>query len=240
MSTLTRDVKPMRAADAVIEALEGQILSGALADDSPLPTERDLMKKFGASRTVIREAIAKLSSRGLLESKPRFRPIVRKPDYGIAFGAVSQLIEPLLAQKGGVRNLYEIRVFFERALVRQAATSARKEDIAELREALAANRAEIGDSIRFYETDIAFHRVLYKIPRNPIFPEVQKGFMSWLAPHWEKMLRSPERNRVNYKSHEAIFRAIEERDPDAAEEALLNHMKMAWEFVRVTFEDDDL
>lgn len=229
-----------RAADAVISKLEEQILSGTLPDSLPLPAERDLMKQFNISRTVVREAIATLSSRGLLESKPRFRPIVRKPDLTGALGAISQIVGPLLAQKGGVKNLFECRVFIERALVREAATSARKEDIQELREKLAANYQAIDDSDQFYETDIAFHRVLYQIPRNPVLPAVQQGFMSWLAPHWEKMLRSPDRNMVNYKSHEAILLAIEDRDPEGAEEALVNHMKAAWEFVRVTFDDAEL
>jgi len=215
-------------------------LSGVLENDTPLPAERDLMKQFGASRTVIREAIAVLSSRGLVESKPRFRPIVKKPSYTVALNVISHIVGPLLSQQGGVKNLFECRAFIERALVREAALSARKEDIHELREALAANFQAIDDSDQFYATDIAFHRVLYQIPRNPVLPAVQHGFMSWLAPHWDKMLRSPDRNRVNYKSHEAILMAIEGRDPEAAEEALTNHMKTAWQFVRVTFDEADL
>ena len=78
------------------------------------------------------------------------------------------------------------------------------------------------------------------IPDNPVFPAIHHGFVSWLSPQWDQMLRSPDRNLVNYKSHEAIFRAIEERDPDAAEEALINHLKAAWEYVRVTFDLSEL
>jgi len=229
-----------RAADAIIAALEAQIISGALPSDAPLPAERDLMKQFNTSRTVIREAIAALSNRGWLEHKPRFRPIVRKPDYSAALNALSGVVGPLLWNKGGVENLYETRSFFERALVREAAAAARKDDIKALREALAANERAIEDSESFYATDIAFHGVLYRISRNPIFPAVHKAFTAWLSPHWDKMLRSPDRNLVNYKSHERIFLAIEERDPEAAEEALSNHLKAAWEYVRVTFDQERL
>jgi DNA-binding FadR family transcriptional regulator len=229
-----------RAADAVVATLEAQIMSGALPSETPLPAERDLMKQFNASRTVIREAIAALSNRGLIEHRPRFRPIVRKPDYSAALNAIRGVVGHLLSQRGGLKNLYETRVFFERALVREAATAARKDDILELREALAANQRAIADSDRFYATDIAFHGVLYRIPRNPIFPAVHEAYTTWLSPHWEKMLRSPDRNLVNYKSHERIFLAIEERDPDAAEDALINHLKAAWEYVRVTFDREHL
>ena len=74
-----------RAADAVVATIEQDIVSGVLTNDSPLPPERDLMGRFGISRTVVREAIATLTTRGLLESKPRHRPIVRKPGYDAAF-----------------------------------------------------------------------------------------------------------------------------------------------------------
>ncbi len=90
----------------------------------------------------------------------------------------------------------------------------------------------------FYRTDTLFHGVLYQIPKNPIFPAIHQGYTSWLAPHWEKMLRSPERNKVNYRAHKAILDAIVDRDPDAADEALTNHLKAAWEYVSVTFEVD--
>ena len=54
------------------------------------------------------------------------------------------------------------------------------------------------------------------------------------------MVGSVERNEVNYSYHEAIFQAILDRDPDAAEEALKSHLHTAWEFVRVTFDEDQL
>ena len=231
-------VRSGRVADSVIAALEKQIVTGELENDSPLPAERQLMEQFNASRTVIREAIATLSSRGLIESRPRFRPVVRKPDYETALTAVGGIVRHLLNEQGGVKNLYDSRVFIERALVRQAALAAQKDDIQQLKTALGENEQAIDNSDAFYATDVAFHGVLYRIPRNPIFPAIHEGYTSWLAPQWEKMLRSPERNLVNFKSHEAIFSAIVERDPDAAEEALVNHLRAAWEYVRVTFDLD--
>jgi DNA-binding FadR family transcriptional regulator len=227
-----------RAADAIVSKLESQIVSGHLRDKGPLPVERELMEQFGASRTVVREAISMLSSRGLVECKPRFRPIVRKPDYATVLNATGNVVRHLLNEPGGVKNLYTTRVFMECGLVRQAAISATKEDIGDLRVAIEANENAINDSDEFYRTDNAFHGVLYKIPRNPVFPAVHEGFTSWLAPQWAVMLRSPERNLANFQSHKAILDAILERDPDAAEAALNSHLTAAWEYVRVTFDVD--
>jgi len=228
-----------RAADPIVRTLENQIVTGALANDSPLPAERDLMEQFGISRTVVREAIAVLSSKGLIESKPRFRPIVKKPDYETALTAVGGIVQLLLANAGDVKNLYDTREFIERALVRQAAISCTREDIKNLKQALAENEKAIGESDKFYATDIAFHRVLYLIPKNPVFPAIHEGFTSWLAPQWDKMLRSPERNLANFNAHKAIYLAILERDPDAAEEALRSHLQQAWHHVSVTFSTDN-
>lgn len=224
-----------RVADSVVAQLEQRILSGELANGTPLPAERDLMEDFGASRTVIREAILALSNRGLIENKPRYRPIVRKPDYETVLNATGKIVQNLLTETGDVKNLYDSRVFIERGLVREAAVAATKDDIADLKSALAANCAAISDSIAFYDTDVAFHGVLYRVPKNPIFPAIHMGYTAWLAPHWDKMLRSPERNELNFHAHEAILAAIMERDPDAAEEALKSHLDAAWEHVRTTF-----
>lgn len=226
-----------RAADAVVARIESRISSGELSDGAFLPAERELMTEYGISRTVVREAIARLASRGLIEARHRFRPVVRRPGYDAALSAVGGVVSHLLDQSSGVKNLYDTRVFFEGALVRNAALHARKDDIAALRTALVANEQAIPDSQRFYATDVAFHAVLYDVSRNPVFPSVHRAFTSWLAPHWERMLRSPERNRVNYLSHRDIFEAIVERDPDAAERALLNHLGAAWEYVRGTFDE---
>ncbi|HZY67336.1 MAG TPA: FCD domain-containing protein [Devosia sp.] len=226
-----------RAADAVVAQIESRISAGELSDGAFLPAERELMAEYGISRTVVREAIARLASRGLIEARHRYRPVVRRPGYDAALSAAGGVVSHLLGHKGGIKNLYDTRVFLEAALVRHAALHARKDDIAALRSALSANEQAIADSGRFYLTDVAFHAVLYEIPRNPVFPSVHKAFTSWLAPHWERMLRSPERNRINYLSHRDICEAIVERDPDGAERALQNHLGAAWEYVRGTFSE---
>jgi DNA-binding FadR family transcriptional regulator len=230
-------VAAARAADAMVIDIEAGIVSGKLADGSFLPAERELMSEYGVSRGVVREAIARLASRGLVETRPRFRPVVRRPGIDAALGALEGVVGPLLGDQTGVKNLYDTRVFLEAALARNAAINARKDDIAALRSALAANEAAISDSEAFYTTDVAFHAALYEIARNPVLRAVHKAFTAWLSPHWLRMPRSPERNRVNYLSHRDIYTAIVERDPEGAEQALLKHLSAAWEYVRGTFEE---
>lgn len=225
-----------RAADAIVAALEERIASGELENDKPLPPERDLMEEFGTSRTVVREAISALANRGLIELRPRFRPVVRKPDYGTLLNATGTIVRYLLNEPDGVQNLYQSRVFIERGLVRDAALNATKDHISDLKAALLANMKTIGNSSEFFRTDIEFHGVLYRISGNPVFPAVHEGFSAWLSPNWARMVRSVERNETNYRAHKAIYDAILERDPARAEVALIEHLRVAWSYLEETFE----
>ena len=226
-----------RAADPVIQAIERDIRTGALPSGQALPPERMLMREFGVSRTVVREAVRTLSSRGLVDARPRHRPTVRQPGFDAAVDAVEGVVGRLLADAGGVKNLFDTRIMIEAALVRHAALEARKDDILALRAALDENAAAIPDSTRFYQTDVAFHAVLYRLPGNPVLVAVHKAYTTWLEPHWAQMPRSPDQNRANHAAHEAILDAILLRDPDGAEAALRSHLAAAWDQVRTTFGD---
>lgn len=224
-----------RRADAVTEELARLIQAGGLPEGAHLPPERDLMHRFGVSRSAVREAIAALANRGLLQTRLGHRPIVRKPDYATAIGRLGSFLGHLAADRAGVRDLFELRIFIEASLARHAARHARREDVLDLQAALAANRAAIGDSARFYDTDVAFHAVLYRIPGNPILPAVHKTYVDWLAAHWRCMRRGAEIDQMNHAGHQAILEAIVARDPDGAEDALRRHLGAAWEVVSATF-----
>lgn len=227
-----------RAADDLVAAFEDKIILGELKDGEPLPAEREIVHEFGVSRTVVREALGTLSNRGLVEARPGFRPIVRRPSYDAVLHAVDSQVRRLLVTPDGIGNLFDIRILLEAALVREAATKADRATLANLKTALDANHAAIGDSEAFYETDVAFHRAFYRIDDNPVLPSIHRACTSWLSPQWTQMPRSPERNQANHEAHKAIFEAILMRDPDAAETALRDHLESAWQQVRSTFPGD--
>lgn len=230
----------IRSADAISQDIERCILSGKYAEGRPLPPERTLMEQYGTSRTVIREVITALTAKGFLKSRPRFRPIVSRPDATAAMHAAGAVIKHLLDNSRGVHDLYQVRVLFERMLVRDAAVQANKDHIQQLKQALCDNEAAIGNSERFYETDVAFHHVLYTISGNAAFPAIHTGFVEWLAPQWSRMRRSSERNQANFLAHRAIYEAILTRDPDQAERALVEHLEDSWASVRQTFFEEEV
>ncbi|MEM1287009.1 MAG: FCD domain-containing protein [Pseudomonadota bacterium] len=224
-----------RAADQLVATFEAQILSGQLAAGSPLPPEREIVQGHGVSRTVVREAVRMLASKGLITARRGFRPVVAEPGYDTAFRAVESIVARLVNQTGGVWSLFELRIRMEVSLARDAARSASSQHIQRLEEALSQNKAAIPNSTRFYETDIAFHRILYEIPGNPALPTIHRAYTEWLSQHWLKMPRVPSRNEINYNAHKAIFDAILRRDPDKSELATRDHLDFAWKQVSSTF-----
>ena len=234
---MTERRHPSRASDGLVATFERQILDGSLKDGEPLPPEREIVQTYGVSRTVVREAVLALSSRGLVEARPRFRPVVRKPGYDAALEAAGSVVNRLLSEPEGVKSLFDLRIMMEVALARETAISANRDHIQRLKRALAANEDAIDDSNLFFQTDIAFHSVLYDVPGNPVLPAIHRAYTNWLTKHWVKMPRVPERNRLNFAAHTAIFEAILLRDPDRAEEEVRAHLADAWQQVRETFDE---
>lgn len=218
-----------RAADELFLEFERMIISGELANGEALPPEREIVDTFGVSRTVVREAILALSNKGLVEAKPRYRPVVRKPDFDTAIDTVGNVVSRLLEQGDGVKNLFDTRIMVEVYLARQAAVDANRDDMKSLKDALEENEAAINNMTLFFQTDVNFHRVLYEMSGNPLLPSIHRAYITWLKPNWAKMPTLPDRNRLNYESHLAIYNAILMRDPDKAEAATRKHLADAWD-----------
>lgn len=235
MTVEATDGKP-RASDQLIELFERQILDGELQAGQPLPPEREIVQGHGVSRTVVREALRALANKGLITARPGHRPVVAQPGYDAAIGVLESIVNQLLGQPGGIRNLFDVRTRMEASLVRDAARIARSDDIERLEAALAANLEAVPDSAKFYETDVAFHGILYDIPGNPVLPAIHRAYTEWLSKQWLQMPRLPSRNQANYEAHKAIFDAILRRDADKAEAALRVHLDAAWRQVSSTFD----
>ncbi len=226
-----------RPAENLYRNLEAAILSGEYPPNSRLPTERKLIEKFKVSRTVVREVVLSLEKRGLLERRYGHRPLVRKPSFTDALASLTSMMQHTAAQENNMRYLFESRIFIETALARRASQTATKEDISLLHEALENNRKAMGSSNDFYATDVAFHGVLYRIPRNPIFPALHQSFVAWLSDYWQMLRKGTEIHRFFYSSHAEIFDAINDRSPDEAEKAMRRHLEVSWGYIKALTDD---
>src|SRR5512143_3428897 len=64
--------------DRVVVEIQRQILEGGLPPGTMLPSERELCEQLGVSRTVLREAVRMLVTKGLLEARPGVGTIVKQ------------------------------------------------------------------------------------------------------------------------------------------------------------------
>jgi len=223
------------AKNQVIQALVRSIQEGALKAGEKLPTERDLIKQFNVSRSVVREALSILSAYGLIQSNFGCRPVVN-PRYDFFQVSRDHGVNLNLNISGfDVSQIYETRVLIETALVRFAAIHATKTDVTKMKDMLLKNRRSINRSSNFYETDVQFHAVLYEIPQNPIFPLIHSNYVNLLFKYWRLMPDNIEINKANYNDHKNILEAIIDHDPDCAESFARKHLTSAWQYVKIVF-----
>jgi GntR family transcriptional repressor for pyruvate dehydrogenase complex len=216
-----------RLSDRVAEALRKRIVSGALAISDQLPSENAMAGEFGVSRAVVREAVSRLKSEGLLYARQ---------GKGI-FVAPTALIRPLRIAPEAARSLQSVLGIVElrRALEGEAAALAaerrRAADLAALRAALwdLDNAVKAGGN--GVEEDVAFHRLIAKISGNAYFLDVLE-YIGQFMRGATMVTRANEATRVDFgrqvrAEHALVVDAIAAKDPDAARAAAARHMENA-------------
>ncbi len=218
-------IRRRRLSDDVVERLEEMILSPQYKPGDQFPSERELMDRFGVGRPAVREALFSLQKMGLVEIRSGERGRVTRPTPRILLSELGGAARLLMAEPQGERHFQEARTFFEVGLARNAAEHATPEDVERLRAALAANKATLEDLVAFERTDVDFHFVLAKIARNPIFTAIHEAVVEWLTKQRSLTLRVPNANELAYRSHEDIFKAVADRNPDRVEAAMRHHLE---------------
>lgn len=226
MATLPEQapVKRRKIYEEVAQRLEDMMLSGALRPGDVLPPERELVETFGVGRSAIREALFALQRMGLISIRNGERPFVTKPTPEAVVSELSGAVRHLLAQPDGARHMQQARALHDGSLARFAARNATAEDIEWLGQALEKNRLSIGDPEAFTRTDVDFHMVLAQIARNPVLVSLQAALGEWLAEQRMTSLKAEGADKAAWHAHEAIYRAVAARDPDAAERAMEAHL----------------
>ena len=216
-------IKRRKLYEDVADDLERRIERGGFGPEDVLPSERDLMRHYGVGRPAVREALFHLRKMGLLEIRSGERARITKPTPEVVIESLAGSARHMLAAPHGVQNFQSARIFFEVGLARHAAKAATDSEIAEFEHALAANHASLGDLKRFRETDVDFHYVLARIPRNPIFTAIHAALAEWLLEQRQATL-APGEDQTAYEAHCAIFEAVAAHDADRAEAAMHDHL----------------
>ncbi len=118
-------IRRRRLSDEVLARLESMILSPDYEPGDQLPSERELMVRFGVGRPAVREALYSLQKMGLVEINSGERGRVTKPTPRVLLDGFAGAVRHLLIEPEGERQFQEARTFFEVGLVRGAACDVR-------------------------------------------------------------------------------------------------------------------
>lgn len=225
-----KTTKAVSLADELVRQLERQIDSGELPPGSRFPTEKAITDSAGVSRTVVREAFARLAARGLLESRRGSGAYVPAAARYRAF----QVTPEEMQEVEDVIKLLEIRMALETEMAALAAERRTEADIATLRECLDL-MAEGGDVEASVDADAAFHAAIARATQNDYYSRFMDFLGIRLVPRRAVYLRdqgdTAHRSyaKAIQRDHEGIFTAIEAGDPVAARRAARRHMQKSLE-----------
>lgn len=218
-----KPMKKTKLSDSVAEELEKLIINNTLNEGDTLPSERELMAAFDVGRPSVREALMKLSQKGLVEIKSGEKTRVTKPCTETLLNNVSGLAIGLLSQQDEKCQFEHLRQLFEISIVREAALVRTDDDLLKLHSVLEQNKLNCKDYNAFVSSDIAFHRCIIDIVGNPMVSSLYESLISWLI-----MTRNPDNytpyHTQNYHEHVTIYNAIAERDPNKAENSMREHL----------------
>lgn len=209
--------------DLVVERIAAVIKDRQLAAGSRLPGEHELVEQLQVSRPVLREALARLQSLGLVDIQ-RGRGTFVGSGTSLA-NCVRLLRSAVTISPQELRSYAELRTAIELQAARQAAERATAEDVAELAELL----QQLDDDDLPYadalEIDFRFHRKLIDVAGNPLMQNLMEVIYEFVLTQMARTTPSPRANQLGRKLHKAILKAVRERDPDAAEHAMRLHMQ---------------
>ncbi|MBL4769014.1 MAG: GntR family transcriptional regulator [Rhodobacteraceae bacterium] len=171
--------------------------------------ESDLAERFGVSRTPIREALQRLETQSLLARDGRSL-IVASLDH-------NQMSE-----------LYVVRRELEGLAARLAARHATKEEITVLRDMVTADDALVNDPGALSLANRRFHKQIHLASHNRFLVRQLDLVHRTMALMATTSLAADGRGEIAQAEHDGIVAALEAHDEDAADQALKDHISVAF------------
>lgn len=219
---------PSRAGlfEQVASQIEELVLTGRLEVGTKLPSEGELASQFRVSRPVIREALAQLRERRLLETINGAGTFVRHPDSDhLADVLLRHLRFETLARPQVIESLYEARMAVEVMAARLAAIRATDANQLAMAERLRAMKAATDDPEGWIAADMGFHLAIADASHNAFFGIFLSPLTQIIQASMSESRRNPDAVRSGLAAHEAILCAIEAHDEEVAARAMLDHLR---------------
>jgi GntR family transcriptional regulator, transcriptional repressor for pyruvate dehydrogenase complex len=224
--------------ERLVDQLTEDIDSGQLLPGQRLPTEAALIDRFQVSRTVVREAVARLRASGLVESQQgRGTFVLTRPSQSrFEFATPAPQSLPELVQ------VIEFRVGIETEAAALAAMRRVDADLDTLRRALDDVQRSIAVPARSIEADYQFHLAVARASRNRHYANLMGalGPLVIVVPRARRTASADGSGEAVSNGHAELLRgehgtilgAIERGDPQAAAAAMRVHLVNSAERVR--------
>jgi len=213
-----------RLSDQVAEQLTAEIKQGRLLPGDKLPTEARLVAQFEVSRTVVREAVSRLKSLGLVDSRQGSGVFVSQK---LPFAPLHFEVQHAASQEAVVQ-MVEVRRALEAEVAALAAERRSPSDLRAIRQAVQALDAAVQSGGNGVAEDVKFHRAIADATRNPFLIQTLE-YLGQFLHGATQVTRANEARRVDFAAevqteHQAILLAVETGDAQAARQAAARHM----------------
>jgi GntR family transcriptional repressor for pyruvate dehydrogenase complex len=217
--------RPRGLAEQLVRSVQARIESGELAPGARLPTEQALGERFGVSRAVVREAIARLKADGYVATRQGAGAFVAgEPGHASFRLGPDGRIDP-----DELGQLFELRAAVEVATARLAAERRTRTDLEAIRRALREVGRAIEEGTDGVAADGAFHRAIAAAAHNGHLQRFVEflgyHFAETRRPAWTEAGRRTRRPHAAQREHERIFAAIARRDAAGAARAAADHLR---------------
>ena len=210
-------------AEEVVARLRDMIQSGELASGDRLPPERDLAKLLGVSRPTLRAGIRSLTAVGILQSRQGAGTFVALAEESPTLDTNALML--LSALHGFTSDeMFEARLALEMSIAALAAERASSEQMAQLAEEIAGMYGSIERPEQYLVHDMQFHQTVAAASGNRILTALMNMVASILFEYRSKTVKRVIDLKDSAEQHHNIYRAIRERNSEAARQAMRVHL----------------
>jgi DNA-binding FadR family transcriptional regulator len=210
--------------DATVRRIGIAIVAGEFDVTQPLPVEAEMMKRYGVSRNVVREAVKTLVAKGLLRTVRRAGTFIEPKRLWNLLDAdvlAWTMTSPPL-QASLLSQLTQLRFMIEPEVAALAATQASTTEILRISEAYDAMEQNRFDADKAIAADIEFHRRLFEAAHNDLINSLLPAFVTLLRGNFEVAIQATNGFLRNLEEHRLIAEAVQARDPEQARRAMHN------------------
>jgi GntR family transcriptional regulator, galactonate operon transcriptional repressor len=220
---------------AVAAELGRKIVGRQLVSGISLPTEPELQDQLGVSRTVVREAIRHLASKGLVSVGPKVGTRVRpSTEWNMLDPEVMEWHLAGSASADFIAALYEMRLIFEPEAARLAATRISLGQKTALIAALDGISTLPRASAEHIAADLAFHRIILESTGNPVLRSFGAMIENSLSVSFSLSWQKAEKEQ-SLALHRQVAEAITSGDEELAALQMKRLISIAWKEVRLAF-----